>query len=106
MNLSESIFDIFWRSKRPSEMQGLSEGRRYENLKLVLAKIINPKEERGQSPRVKVRRKRILIPPSFATWANKPHDTVSKLVLQRLDLTSTKELERGVLQAVSSDTNL
>ena len=42
----------------------------------------------------------------FATWADKPHNTVSKLVLQRLYSTSTKELEGGVLQAVGSDTNL
>ena len=38
-------------------------------------------------------------------WADKPHDTVSKVVLQRLDSTSTKELEGGYLQAIGSDTN-
>ena len=38
--------------------------------------------------------------------ADKPHDTVSKIVFAKLDSTSTKELEGGFLQAVDSDTNL
>jgi hypothetical protein len=38
-------------------------------------------------------------------WAHKPHNTVSKVIFQRLDSTSTKELEGGFLQAVGSDTS-
>ena len=42
----------------------------------------------------------------MATWARKPHSHVSKTVFQGLDSTSAKELKRGILQAVGSDTNL
>ena len=71
---------------------------------LELAKF-KPEGKRDQSPRVRYGEK----DPNtthLATWANKPHISVSKIVLQRLDSTSTKELEGGHLQAVGSDTNL
>mgnify|MGYP005834800029 CR=1 FL=1 len=42
----------------------------------------------------------------MATWARKPHNHVSKNRFSKLDSTSAKELERGILQAVGSDTNL
>ena len=71
----------------------------------MLAKSLTRKDERVES-QSKGTEKKMLIPPSFAAWADKPHDTVSKVVLQMLDSTLTKELEGGVLQAVGSDNNL
>ena len=86
-------------------MRGSPGGSSHENLELVLATSLTRKDERVES-QSKGTKKKMLIPPSFATWADKPHETVSKVFLQILDSTSTKELEGGVLQAVGSDTNL
>ena len=66
-------------------MKGSLGGSSHENLELVLAKSLTRKDERVES--------QSKYHPVFATWADKPHDTVSKVVSQTLDSTSTKELE-------------
>ena len=43
---SESIFGIFWRIHRSSEMRGSPEGIRYENLELELAKSLTRKDKK------------------------------------------------------------
>ena len=89
-------------------MRGSSGGSSHENLELVLAKSLTRKEERVES-RSKGAEKKILIPPILRRGPISPVSCglfVSKVVLHRLDSTSTKELEGGYLQAVGSDTNL
>ena len=86
-------------------MRGSPGGSSHEKLESELVKSLTRKDKRVESQSIGTEKK-ILIPSQFAMWADKPHDTVSKVVLQRLDSTSTKELEGGFLQAVGSDTNL
>ena len=74
-------------------------------LELELTKSFNPNRREIGVPEY---RRRIKDPNTtqLVMWARKPHNHVSKSVFQRLDSTSAKELERGILQAVGSDTNL
>ena len=76
-------------------MKGLSGRSIYENLELYFAKPFN---KNGTEIRLLEYRRGIKDPNTtqLATWARKPHSHVSKTVFQRLDSTSTKELERGI----------
>ena len=76
-----------------------------ESLESVLVKSFNLSRRAIRVPEYRSRNKRSYYHP-MTTWARKPHNHVSKIVFQELDSTSAKELERGFLQAVGSDTNL
>ena len=48
--ISESIFEIFWCSRRSSVIRGSPEESNYENLELELAKSFNPNRREIRIP--------------------------------------------------------
>ena len=76
-----------------------------ENLKLVFSKNRLTRIKEGSESQSKGRG---IKDPNTPRWRRGPmgHTAMLVKVFQRLDSTSAKELERGFLQAVGSDTNL
>ena len=79
-------------------------GHRILMLDLFLAKSIYRNRRELRVPEYR----RGIKDPNITQWQCGPvsHATILVKVFQRLDSTLSKELERGFLQAVGSDTNL
>ena len=90
----ESIFEIFWSSKRSSGLKGLSERKWVRDPNVRLSKMFNRNRRKIRVPEYR----RGIKDPNTTQWRRGPVSHTVKLVkvFHWQDSTSAKELERGL----------